>query len=212
MAMTAPEKGTKGISAFLVDATAPGVRIGAPEDKMGLRASKTAMVFLDDVEVPADRILGAEGQGFAIAMRTLDHSRIGIAAQAVGIARACFEEAAAYSATRETFGKKLKEHQAVAFQLADVWTQIEAAKLLTYRAAWLSEQPKARYTAESSAAKLFASETANAVAARAVQIFGGYGFSKEYAVERLYRDVRVTTIYEGTSEIQRMVIAKNVLA
>lgn len=211
MAMTDPGKGTRGISAFLVDTRSPGVRIGAMEDKMGLRASKTAMVFLEDVEVPADRILGAEGQGFAIAMKTLDHSRIGIAAQAVGIARACFEEAAAYSGTRETFGKKLRDHQAVAFQLADLWTQIEAAKLLTYRAAWLSEQPGARYAAESSAAKLFASETANAVAARAVQIFGGYGYSKEYAVERLYRDVRVTTIYEGTSEIQRMVIAKNVI-
>jgi alkylation response protein AidB-like acyl-CoA dehydrogenase len=211
MAMTAPDKGTRGISAFLVDAQSPGFRVGAQEDKMGLRASKTAMVFLEDVEVPVERRLGAEGDGFKIAMKTLDHSRIGIAAQAVGIARACFEEAASYSKTRETFGKKLREHQAVAFRLADLWTAIEASKLLTYRAAWLSEQEGARYSAESSAAKLFASETANSVAERAVQIFGGYGFSKEYAVERLYRDVRVTTIYEGTSEIQRMVIAKNIL-
>jgi alkylation response protein AidB-like acyl-CoA dehydrogenase len=211
MAMTEPERGTRGISAFLVDAESSGVRVGAPEDKMGLRASRTAMVFLEDVEVPADRMLGAEGDGFRIAMKTLDHSRIGIAAQAVGIARACFEEAKAYANQRETFGKKLREHQAIAFHLADLWTEIEAAKLLTYRAAWLSEKKGAKYSAESSAAKLFASEMANAVAARAVQIFGGYGFSKEYTVERLYRDARVTTIYEGTSEIQRMVIAKNVL-
>jgi butyryl-CoA dehydrogenase len=211
MAMTAPEKGTRGITAFLVDAESPGFRVGAQEDKMGLRASKTAMVYLEDVEVPVERRLGGEGDGFGIAMKTLDHSRIGIAAQAVGIARACFEEAREYGRTRETFGKRLVDHQAVAFRLADLWTEIEAAKLLTYRAAWLSEQPGAKFSAESSAAKLFASETANAVAARAVQVFGGYGFSKEYAVERLYRDARVTTIYEGTSEIQRMVIAKNVL-
>jgi butyryl-CoA dehydrogenase len=211
MAMTDPRKGTRGITAFLVDAQSPGVKIGATEEKMGLRASKTAMVFLEDVEVPVTMRLGGEGQGFAIAMKTLDHSRVGIAAQALGIARACFEEAAHYAGTRETFGKKLRDHQAIAFQLADVWTQIEATRLLTYRAAWLSEQPGAKYAAESSAAKLFASETANAVAARAVQVFGGYGFSKEYAVERLYRDARVTTIYEGTSEIQRMVIAKNIL-
>ncbi|MEO7918589.1 MAG: acyl-CoA dehydrogenase family protein, partial [Thermoanaerobaculia bacterium] len=197
--------------AFLVDADSPGFRVGAQEDKMGLRASKTAMVYLEDVEVPVERRLGGEGDGFGIAMKTLDHSRIGIAAQAVGIARACFEEARSYGRSRETFGKRLVDHQAVAFRLADLWTEIEAAKLLTYRAAWLSEQPGAKYSAESSAAKLFASETANAVAARAVQVFGGYGFSKEYTVERLYRDARVTTIYEGTSEIQRMVIAKNVL-
>lgn len=211
MAMTAPEKGTRGISAFLVDAASPGFRVGAPEEKMGLRASKTAMVFLEGVEVPEEHRLGAEGDGFKIAMQTLDHSRIGIAAQAVGIARACYDEALAYAKTRETFGKRIADHQAVAFRIADLYTEIEAAKLLTYRAAWLSEQPGARFSTESSAAKLFASETANSVAARAVQVFGGYGFSKEYAVERLYRDVRVTTIYEGTSEIQRIVIAKNIL-
>ncbi|MBL8115260.1 MAG: acyl-CoA dehydrogenase family protein [Acidobacteria bacterium] len=208
MARTGGE-GTKGISGFLVDAATPGFRVGAPEDKMGLRASKTAMVFLEDVEVPETNLLGSEGQGFKIAMTTLDHSRIGIAAQAVGIAQSCYELAAAYAEVRETFGKKLWDHQAVAFRLADLWTEIQAARLLTYRAAWLSEQPGAKFSAESSAAKLFASETANSVAARAVQIFGGYGYSKEYEVERLYRDVRVTTIYEGTSEIQRMVIAKN---
>lgn len=175
MAMTAPEKGTRGISAFLVDAQSPGFRVGAPEDKMGLRASKTEMVFLEDLEVPEARRLAAEGDGFKIAMTTLDHSRIGIAAQAVGIARACYEEALAYARTRETFGKRIADHQAIAFRLADLWTEIEAAKLLTYRAAWLSERPGARFSAESSVAKLFASETANAVAARAVQVFGVTG-------------------------------------
>jgi alkylation response protein AidB-like acyl-CoA dehydrogenase len=211
MAMTAPENRSHGISAFLVDAESKGFRVGAPEDKMGLRASKTAMVYLEDVEVPAGNRLGGEGDGFKIAMQTLDHSRIGIAAQAVGIARAAWEEARRYAKARETFGKPIAEHQAIAFRLADMWSEIEAARLLTYRAAWLSGQPGAHFTAESSAAKLVASETANSVAARALQVFGGYGFSREYPIERLYRDVRVTTIYEGTSEIQRLVISRQLL-
>jgi len=212
MAMTDPAAGTRGITAFLVSAEDEGLRIGAPEDKMGLRASKTAAVFLEDVRVPAERRLGEEGQGFTIAMTTLDHSRIGIAAQGVGIAQAAYEASTEYARTRETFGKKLGEHEAIAFQIADMRVQIEAARALTYRAALLSEKDGVRFSKESSMAKVYATEMCNAVAARAVQIFGGYGYSKDYPVERYYRDARVTTIYEGTSEIQRIVISKNVLA
>jgi len=212
MAMTEPAAGTHGITAFLVSSDDPGLRIGAAEDKMGLRASRTAAVYLDDVRLPAARRLGQEGEGFSIAMRTLDHSRIGIAAQGLGIARACFEACVEYARTRETFGKKIAEHEIIAFQIADMKVQIEAARMLTYRAALLSEKPGLRFSKESSMAKVFATEAANAIAARAVQIFGGYGYSREYAVERFYRDARVTTIYEGTSEIQRMVISKNILA
>jgi alkylation response protein AidB-like acyl-CoA dehydrogenase len=212
MAMTDPERGTHGITAFLVSADDPGVRVGAPEDKMGLRSSKTASLFLEDVRVPADRRLGAEGQGFTIAMTTLDHSRIGIAAQGIGIAQAAYEASVEYGKTRETFGKKLAEHEVIAFQIADMRVQLEASRALTYRAALLSERPGVRFSKESSMAKVYATEACNAIAARAVQIFGGYGYSREYPVERYYRDARVTTIYEGTSEIQRIVISKNVLA
>jgi alkylation response protein AidB-like acyl-CoA dehydrogenase len=211
MAMTDPEAGTRGITAFLVSAADAGVRVGSYEDKMGLRASKTAAIYLEDVRIPAGRRLAGEGEGFTIAMRTLDHSRIGIAAQGIGIARACFDASVEYAATRETFGKKLAEHEIIAFQIADMKVQIEAAKLLTYRAASLSEKP-GRFSKDTSMAKVFATEAANAIAARAVQIFGGYGYSREYPVERFYRDARVTTIYEGTSEIQRIVISKHLLA
>jgi alkylation response protein AidB-like acyl-CoA dehydrogenase len=212
MAMTDPAAGTRGITAFLVSSEDPGFRLGAPEDKMGLRASKTAAVFLDDVRLPASRRVGEEGEGFTIAMKTLDHSRIGIAAQGIGISRACYDASVAYAATRETFGRKLAEHEIIAFQIADMRVQIEASKLLTYRAAVRSEIAGVRISREASMAKVFATEACNAIAARAVQIFGGYGYSKEYAVERYYRDARVTTIYEGTSEIQRMVVSKNLLA
>jgi butyryl-CoA dehydrogenase len=212
MAMTDPAAGTRGITAFLVSSEDPGFRVGAPEDKMGLRASKTAAVFFDDVRLPAARRVGEEGEGFTIAMKTLDHSRIGIAAQAIGISRACYDASVAYAATRETFGRKLAEHEIIAFQIADMRVQIEASKLLTYRAAVRSEIAGVRISREASMAKVFATEACNAIAARAVQIFGGYGYSKEYAVERYYRDARVTTIYEGTSEIQRMVVSKNLLA
>jgi alkylation response protein AidB-like acyl-CoA dehydrogenase len=212
MAMTDPSAGTRGITAFLVSAEDQGLRVGAPEDKMGLRASTTAAIYLEGVRVPVSRRLGQEGEGFNIAMTTLDHSRIGIAAQGIGIARAAYEASVEYAKTRETFGKKLAEHEAIAFQIADMKVQIEAARLLTYRAAVRSEKPGVRFSKESSMAKVFASEVSNAVAARAVQIFGGYGYSREYPVERYYRDARVTTIYEGTSEIQRMVVSKNILA
>jgi alkylation response protein AidB-like acyl-CoA dehydrogenase len=211
MAMTEPALGTRGITAFLVSSEDEGLRIGAPEDKMGLRASKTAGITLEGVRVPVSRRLGEEGQGFTIAMTTLDHSRIGIAAQGLGIARACYEASVSYAATRETFGRKIAEHEAIAFQIADMRLKIEAARWLTYRAALHSERPELRHSKESSMAKVYATEAANAVAAQAVQIFGGYGYSREYAVERYYRDARVTTIYEGTSEIQRIVISKNLL-
>ena len=154
----------------------------------------------------------AEGGGFTIAMATLDHSRISSPRRASALARAAYEASVDYAQTRETFGRKLAEHEANAFQIADMRVQIDAARMLTYRAALLSQIPGARFSKESSMAKVYSSEIANAVAARAVQIFGGYGYSREYEVERLYRDARVTTIYEGTSEIQRMVISKNVLA
>jgi alkylation response protein AidB-like acyl-CoA dehydrogenase len=212
MAMTEPSRGTHGITAFLVSAHDTGLRVGAPEDKMGLRASRTAGISLEGVRVPVSRRLGEEGQGFTIAMTTLDHSRIGIAAQGIGIARACFEASVEYARTRESFGRKLAEHEAIAFQIADMKLKIEAAKGLTYRAALHSEKPERRHSKQSSMAKVFATEAANAIAAQAVQIFGGYGYSREYPVERYYRDARVTTIYEGTSEIQRIVISKNILA
>jgi alkylation response protein AidB-like acyl-CoA dehydrogenase len=212
MAMTDPGAGTRGITAFLVSAEDQGLTVGAPEQKMGLRASKTAAISFEEIRLPQNRRVGAEGEGFSIAMKTLDHSRIGIAAQGIGIARACYEASVAYASTRETFGKKLAEHEIIAFQIADMRVQIEAARLLTYRAAVRSERPGVRIAREASMAKVFATEACNAIAARAVQIFGGYGYSREYAVERYYRDARVTTIYEGTSEIQRMVVAKNLLA
>jgi alkylation response protein AidB-like acyl-CoA dehydrogenase len=212
MAMTEPAAGTRGITSFLVREDDPGLSFGRNEDKMGLHGSRTASVYLENVEIPESRRLGAEGDGFRIAMTTLDHSRIGIAAQSVGIARAAFGESVRHANTRETFGKKIRDHQAVAFQIADMRVQIEAAELLTWRAAAMSDKADRRSSKESSMAKVFASEACNAVCARAVQIFGGYGYSREYPVERYYRDARVTTIYEGTSEIQRMVIAKNVLA
>ena len=212
MTMTDPAAGTRGITAFLVSSEDRGFRVGAPEQKMGLRASKTAAAFFDDVRVPASRRVGEEGEGFTIAMKTLDHSRIGIAAQAIGISRACYEASVEYATTRETFGKKLAEHEIIAFQVADMRVQIEASKMLTYRAATRSEIPGARISREASMAKVYATEACNTIAARAVQIFGGNGYSREYAVERYYRDARVTTIYEGTSEIQRMVVAKNLLA
>ena len=212
MAMTEPSAGTRGITAFLVSSEDEGVRPGPPENKMGLRSSLTAALYLENVRIPAARRLGEEGQGFTIAMTTLDHSRIGIAAQGLGISRAAYEASVEYARTRVTFGKKLVEHEVIAFQIADMKVQIEAATWLTYRAALCSERPGARFSKETSMAKVFATEAANAIAARAVQIFGGYGYSREYPVERYYRDARVTTIYEGTSEIQRIVISKHILA
>lgn len=199
--------GAKGISAFVLDARQKGVVVHLPERKMGLRSSVTAAVTLEDAEVPAANLLGSEGEGMKIALATLDHSRLGIAAQAIGIAQAALDEAITYAKQREQFGKPIIEHQAVGFRLADMDAELEASRWLTYRAAWLSERP-GRLSRTSAQAKLVASEMANRVVALAVQVHGGYGFSREFAVERLYRDARVTTIYEGTSEVQRMVIAR----
>ncbi|MGD1147858.1 MAG: acyl-CoA dehydrogenase family protein [Thermoanaerobaculaceae bacterium] len=202
-----PSLRARGISAFVLDARQPGVVVHPPEKKMGLRSSVTAAVTLEDAEVPAANLLGSEGEGMKIALATLDHSRLGIAAQALGIAQAAFDEAMTYAKQREQFEKPIIEHQAVGFRLADMDAELEAARWLTYRAAWLSERP-GRLSRTSAQAKLVASEMANRVVALAVQVHGGYGFSREFAVERLYRDARVTTIYEGTSEVQRMVIAR----
>ncbi len=202
-----PGRGPRGISAFVLDARQPGVVVHPPEKKMGLHSSRTSMVTLEDAHVPAENLLGEEGQGYKIALATLDHSRLGIAAQSLGIAQAAIDAALRYSKEREQFGRPIIDHQAVGFRLADMNTELEAARWLTYRAAWLSERG-GRYTRTSAEAKLLASETANRIVALAVQVHGGYGYSREYAVERLYREARVTTIYEGTSEVQRMVIAR----
>jgi len=202
-----PGLGAKGISAFVLDAEQEGVIFDPPEKKMGLRSSTTCMVTLDGARVPKSALLGEEGQGFRIALATLDHSRLGIAAQSVGIASAALEESLRYARDRKQFGKPIMEHQAVAFQLADMDTEIEAASALLLKAVWATGQP-GRHSRESAAAKLYASEMCNRVVSRAIQIHGGYGFSSDYPVERFFRDARVVTIYEGTSEVQRLVIAR----
>jgi len=209
-AKTSPGRGTKGISIFLVPTDAPGVTIGKPDDKLGIRGAVSAQIFLADVAVGADALLGAEGEGFKIAMRALDGGRIGIAAQAVGIARAAFEDAVRYAQERKTFGQPIADHQAIQFKLADMCTEIDAARLLLWRAA-VKKDSGARYTSEAAMAKLFASEVANRAAKDALQIFGGYGYLTDFPAERHYRDAKITEIYEGTSEIQRLVIASSLL-
>jgi butyryl-CoA dehydrogenase len=209
-ANTAPGKGTKGISMFLVPMSAPGVKIGKPDDKLGIRAAVSAQVFLTDCKVEADALLGAENEGFKIAMKALDGGRIGIAAQAVGIARAAFEDAVRYAQERKTFGQPIADHQAIQFKLADMTTEIDAARLLLWRAA-VKKDSGARYSREAAMAKLFASEVANRVAKEALQVFGGYGYLADFPAERHYRDAKITEIYEGTSEIQRLVIASSLL-
>ena len=210
IAATDPSRGAKGISAFVVEAGTPGISIAKVEDKMGLRSSLTAQVVLDSVRVPAECRLGEEGQGMAVALESLSGGRTGIAAQAVGIARGAQEEAIRYARERHAFGKPIAEFQAIQWMLADSHVGIEAARALTLRAADLRDRGLP-YATASSMAKLFAAEIANRVAAAAVQIHGGYGYSREYRVERLYRDARVLTIYEGTSQIQRMIIARSLL-
>lgn len=207
-----PALGAKGISAFVLDAEQEGVEVAAPEDKMGLRSSKTCMVALENARVPKEDLLGGEeGIGFKVALSTLDHSRLGIAAQAVGIARAALEEALRYARDRSQFGRPILKHQAIAFRLAEMDTEIAAAEALLWRAAWESQQP-GRHSQSAARAKLCASEMCNRVVGWAVQIHGGYGYSREYTIERLYRDARVTTIYEGTSEVQKMVISRALAA
>ncbi len=201
-----PAQKHKGICAFIVETASPGFAVIAKEKKLGIRASDTAQLAFDGVRVPGDQLLGEPGQGFKIAMSTLDGGRIGIAAQALGIAQAAYEAAAAYAKQREQFGRPIASFQAIQWKIADMWSRLEAARLLTYRAAWLKDQD-VRHTEESAMAKLAASEAANHITNEAVQIFGGNGYSKEYPVERHFRDAKITEIYEGTSEAQRMVIA-----
>ncbi len=209
-AMTDKSKGAKGISAFIVEKGTPGFSAGSAEKKLGLNASGTAELVFEDCRIPKDQLLGQEGQGFKIALQTLDGGRIGIAAQAIGIARAAMEQSAKYALEREQFGQPIAKFQAIQWMLADMATEIDASRLLAYRAARLQSSGQ-RYTKEAAMAKLFASETAMKTATKAVQIHGGYGYSKEYPVERFFRDAKITEIYEGTSEIQRLVIAANLL-
>ncbi|MBI4315265.1 MAG: acyl-CoA dehydrogenase [Chloroflexi bacterium] len=212
--MTAPEKRHKGITAFIVETGKPGFSRGKAEPKLGIRASATSEIVFEDYRCPVEDRLGEEGQGFKIAMDVLDAGRIGVAAQALGIAEAAYEASVAYATEREAFGSKIGEFQGIQFKIADMKTRIEASRLLTYSAALAKERCKTtggRYTLESSMAKLFASETAMFCAHQAVQIHGGLGYSKELPVERYFRDAKITEIYEGTSEIQRLVIARNEL-
>ncbi|MEW6430455.1 MAG: acyl-CoA dehydrogenase family protein [Myxococcota bacterium] len=208
--MTNKEAGHKGITAFIVPTDTKGFRRMPPDRKMGITAAWSCTMYFEDMEVPAENMLGKEGEGFKIAMSTLDGGRIGIAAQALGIARAAYEEALRYSGERKSFGKYLREHQAIQFMLADMATEIDAARLLVLRAALLKDKG-VRHSQESAMAKLYASEMASRVANKALQIFGGMGYSKELDAERHVRDARITEIYEGTSEIQRIVISANLL-
>lgn len=209
-AYTEPEKRHKGISAFVVEKGTPGFYVGKEEEKMGLRASDTVELVFEDCRVPAENLLGREGDGFLIAMVSLDGGRIGIASQAVGIAQACLDAAIGYAKERIQFGRPISQFQAIRWMIADMATEIEAARLLTFNAASMRDRGE-NFTAAASMAKLFASEMANRVAYKALQIHGGYGYTKEYPVERHYRDARVLTIYEGTSEIQRRVISNHVI-
>jgi len=210
IAQTDRDKGHRGINAFIVETGWDGVVIGAKEDKLGIRASDTHTIMYNDVKVPKENRIGEDGFGFKFAMKTLTGGRIGIAAQALGIAAGAYELSVAYAKEREAFGKPIAQHQAIAFKLADMATEIEAARLLVHKAARLKDLGE-DYSTASSMAKLFASEVAMRHTVEAVQIHGGYGFVKEYHVERLMRDAKITQIYEGTSEIQRMVISRNIL-
>jgi alkylation response protein AidB-like acyl-CoA dehydrogenase len=201
-------EGTRGISCFLLDAE--HVRVTREEEKLGLNSSTTSDLAVEGARVGRDRLLHEEGRGFRVAMATLDGGRIGIAAQALGIAQAAYDVASAYAGEREQFGRRIGDFQAIQWKLADMATEIDAARLLTYRAAWLKQQGRP-HTAEGAKAKLFASEVARRQTAEAIQVLGGYGYTKEFPVERFYRDAKVTEIYEGTSEIQRLVIAREIL-
>jgi butyryl-CoA dehydrogenase len=210
-AKTDPEAGGKGISAFLVEPGFPGFRTGRHEDKMGQRSSPSVEILLNDCMVPVENRLGKEGQGLKIALSALDGGRIGIAAQAVGLAQGALEETVKYAKQRGAFGKKIADFQAIQWMIADMQTEIEAARGLTYYAAWLKDAHPTKLGAASSKAKLYASEMVNRVVYKAVQVHGSVGYSRETDVERMYRDARVITIYEGTSEVQRMIIARELL-
>lgn len=209
-AMTQPEKGTRGITAFILEKSMPGFTFGKQERKMGINGSSTRELIFKDIKVPVENRLGKEGEGFKIAMKTLDGGRIGIAAQALGIAQGALEETISYIKQREQFGHPIAKFQALQFTVADMTTQTEAARLLTYSAADAKDR-KESYSNKAAMAKLFASETASFVTNKAIQLHGGYGYTQEYPVERMMRDAKITEIYEGTSEVQRMVIAGNAL-
>ncbi len=211
MARTGDEPGAKGITAFLVEHGAPGMSIGKEEDKMGIRGSNTAELIFENCRIPADQRLGGEGEGFKVAMTALDGGRIGIASQALGIGRAALNASISYSKEREAFGAPISTFQAIQWKLADMATELDAARLLTLRAAWLKENKKT-FSKQASMAKVFSTEAANRACKEAVQIFGGYGYCSEYPVERYLRDCKVSTIYEGTSEVQRIVIARHLLS
>ena len=208
--MTDKSKGTRGITAFIVEKDFPGFSIGKHEDKLGIRASSTTELIFENCIVPKENLLGKEGKGFSIAMKTLDGGRIGIAAQALGLAEGALEEAAKYMKERKQFGKPLSAFQGLQWMMAEMDVKVEAAKLLVYQAAW-NKDNGLPYSVEAARAKLYASEVAMEVTTKAVQIFGGYGYTKEYPVERMMRDAKITEIYEGTSQVQKMVIAANLL-
>ncbi len=212
MAVTDKSKDSHGISAFILEKGTPGFRPGKKENKLGMRASDTSEVIFSDCRIPAGQVLGSEGEGFIGSLKILDGGRISIAALALGMAQGALEAATNYAKQRKQFGKAISEFQAIQFKLADMATQVEAARLLVYQAAWLADQKDVRFTRESSMAKLFASEIAVRVANDCVQIHGGYGFIKDYPAEKFYRDVKLCTIGEGTSEIQRLVIARQLLS
>ena len=210
MAQTHPSKGSHGINVLIIERDSPGVTVAAKENKMGIRASDTCSILFTDVRVPKENRIGDDGFGFTFAMKTLAGGRIGIASQALGIASGAYERALAYAKERKAFGTEIMNHQAIAFKLADMATRIEAARLLIFKSAWEKDNG-IDYTTSSSMAKVFASETAMWVTTEAVQIHGGYGYVKEYHVERLMRDAKITQIYEGTSEVQRIVISRSIL-
>ncbi len=212
MAVTDPEKRTKGISAFVVEKSDEGVSFGAPEKKLGIKGSPTREVYLDNVRIPADRMIGDEGTGFATAMRTLDHTRVTIAAQAVGVAQGALDYAIGYVKERQQFGKAIAEFQGLQFMLADMGMKVEAARQITHAAAGRSERGDKDLTFFGAAAKAFASDTAMQVTTDAVQLLGGYGFTRDYPVERMMRDAKITQIYEGTNQVQRIVMARQLLA
>lgn len=210
IAQTDVEKGHKGINALIVEKKWDGVTVGKKEDKMGIRSSDTHSIMFQDVKVPKENRIGEDGFGFKFAMKTLDGGRIGIASQALGIASGAYELALKYSKERKAFGKEISKHQAIQFKLADMATRVEAARLLCLKAAWLKDQHE-NYGLASAMAKVFASETAMWVTTEAVQVHGGYGYVREYHVERMMRDAKITQIYEGTSEVQRIVISRSIL-
>ena len=210
IAMTDKSKGLKGISAFIVEANTPGFSIGKKEMKLGIRGSSTCELIFENCRIPKENLLGDKGKGFKIAMMTLDGGRIGIAAQALGIAAGALGEAIGYAKERKQFGRSLAQFQNTQFQIANLDVKVEAARLLVYKAAW-RESNNLPYSLDAARAKLFAAETAMEVTTKAVQIFGGYGYTREYPVERMMRDAKITEIYEGTSEVQRMVIAANII-